>query len=157
MEPPASPRCDKLGPTSGIGLGNVFGAERFLRHPAGISATFFAFCTRPRRQVSPVVTPPQQSAPWTMKSEGGFSIILLTFRMDVCVYNTGKSGNFKCCVITTQRGKFPSEFSDLSGLKGAAAPAVASVFNMFERQELSACAQMAAIIWTRRSHREKRR
>lgn len=37
-----------------------------------------------------------------------------------------------------------------------AAPALASVFNMFERQERSACAQMAAIIWTRRSHREKK-
>lgn len=59
-------------------------------------------------------------------------------------------------LLPWQSGKFPSEFSDLSGLKAAAAPALASVFNMFERQELSACAQMAAIIWTRRSHREKK-
>lgn len=61
------------------------------------------------------------------------------------------------CVITMQRGKFPSEVSDVSGLKAAAAPALASVFNMFERQELSARAQMAAIIWTRRSHGEKKK
>lgn len=60
-------------------------------------------------------------------------------------------------VITMAKWQISSEFSDLSGLKAAAAPALASVFNMFERQELSACAQMAAIIWTRRSHREKKK
>lgn len=36
-----------------------------------------------------------------------------------------------------------------------AAPARAPVFHRLERQERSARAQMAAIIWTRRSHREK--
>lgn len=61
------------------------------------------------------------------------------------------------CVVKMKSGKFLPEFSDLSGLRAAAAPAVASVFNMFERQELSACAQMAAIIWTRRSHGEKKK
>lgn len=39
----------------------------------------------------------------------------------------------------------------------AAAPAVASVFDRFESRELFACAQMAAIIETKRSHREKKK
>lgn len=43
MEPPVS----KLGPTSGIVLGNVFGVQCILCHPAGNSAKFLPFFTPP--------------------------------------------------------------------------------------------------------------
>lgn len=49
MEPPVSPRCQKLGPTSGIGLGNVFGVQRILRRTAGIPAKFVSFSPLQRR------------------------------------------------------------------------------------------------------------
>lgn len=105
MDPPVSPRCQKLGPTSGIGLGNVFGVQRILCRTAGSSAKFvplFFYSSSAGRQAplagvvsyysSPTVTTLDQK-----KSNGKFSVIPRAFRIHwmFVSYNIWMSVNFK--------------------------------------------------------------
>lgn len=82
MEPPASPRCDKLGPTSGIGHGNVFSASRvtLLAFQPNFYLLYSSSAGRSAGGAGRCRLLLLQSGPWSIKSEGKFSIILLTFR-----------------------------------------------------------------------------